>query len=60
MGHQMRVFGGGHYYGKSGNIFPSLNTCNLINPNTKIFVDNIKNTWQSILETQLKNWNVSY
>ena len=31
VGHQLRVFAGGHYVNKKGNKFPSLGTCDTIN-----------------------------
>jgi hypothetical protein len=51
VGHQMRVFRGGHFQGKTGKNFPSLMTCDMIDPNTPIFIDGTKNSWRTILNT---------
>lgn len=56
----MRVFRGGHFQGKTGKNFPSLMTCDMIDPNTPIFIDGTKNSWRTILNTQLSDWVVNY
>lgn len=48
----MRVFRGGHFIRKNG-LYPSLNTCDFINPKTCIFIDGVKNNWESILNIQM-------
>ena len=45
VGHQMRVFKGGHFI-RENRFYPSLNTCDFIDPETCIFIDGVKNKWQ--------------
>jgi hypothetical protein len=60
MGHQMRVFKGGFLLNDNGEKYPSLKTCDMIKPDSKIFIDDNQFTWQDILDKQAIKWKVSY
>ena len=60
MGHQMRVFAGGHFKSENGKVYPSLRTCDMINPYSKVNIDDSNFIWKDILENQLRSWQVNY
>lgn len=41
----MRVFKDGYFSNDKGEKFPSLKTCDMIKPDSKIIIDDIKHTW---------------
>lgn len=41
----MRVFKGGCFINDKGIVFPSLKTCDMIKPDTIMYIDDEKNTW---------------
>ena len=45
MGHQMRVFKGGFLVNDKNEKYPSLRTCDMIKPDTKILFDDNYTTW---------------
>jgi len=57
----MLVFKGKYYTMKSGKKYPSLSICNFIKPNTNMYIDKLKNTWATILNSlRMKCWKVDY
>jgi len=56
----MRVFKGGFLLNDNGEKYPSLRTCDMIKPDSKIFIDDNQFTWQDILDKQAIKWKVSY
>lgn len=56
----MRVFSGGHFINTRGKSIPSLFTCDIIDPQTKIMVDGKMFFWHEILSAELKDWTITY
>ena len=56
----MRIFAGGHFIDEENKTIPSLFTCDIIDPNTKISVNENYFLWKDILNTQLKDWEINY
>jgi hypothetical protein len=56
----MRVFAGGHFVNTRSKKIPSLFTCDIIDPNTKIMVDGKMFFWKEILAAELKDWTITF
>ena len=59
----MRVFAGGHYIkkhqGKDVKV-PSLHTCDIIDPKSKVIINGVPFIWNEVLKTQLQDWEIIY
>ena len=56
----MRIFAGGHFVNEDNKKIPSLFTCDIIDPYTKISINENFFLWKDVLNTQLKDWEIDY
>jgi hypothetical protein len=56
----MRIFAGGHFINLRNKKIPSLFTCDIIDPNTKIMLNGKTFFWREKLSAELKDWTIKY
>ena len=56
----MRIFAGGHFINSRQKKMPSLFTCDMIEPNAVIVVNDKPFKWKEILKAELKDFIVTY